>query len=243
MRHYPINSLMLWQVESSEVREGFRFYEFLKEYVERFAENNPSFNTLNHGQFHAVMDGQQRLTSLYLGLKGSYAVKKHRAWWPRANDPSILPPRKLHLNLAAPLDPETNDDQMLYDFQFLTADAVAKRPNDEANLWFEVGKILSFPTVETDDEIIDHVLEYLEAHRARENRSRAQDAPTALPRDSTRAEPHLLRRGEPRDRPCPRHLHSHQPGRHAPLVLRPTDVDHRRPTGTTRANGSTNSST
>ena len=30
-------------------------------------------------QFNAVMDGQQRLTSLYLGLKGTYAVKKHRA--------------------------------------------------------------------------------------------------------------------------------------------------------------------
>ena len=54
---------------------------------------------------------------------------------------------------------------MLYDFQFLTVDAVAKRPNDEANLWFEVGKILSFPSVETDDEVIDHVLDFSRVHR------------------------------------------------------------------------------
>ena len=33
MQHYPINSLMLWQVESAGVREGFRFYEFLTRYV------------------------------------------------------------------------------------------------------------------------------------------------------------------------------------------------------------------
>jgi uncharacterized protein with ParB-like and HNH nuclease domain len=108
------------------------------------------------------MDGQQRLTSFYIGLKGTFAVKKHRLWWPKAYDPAVLPPRKMYLNLAKPLDPETNDGQMLHDFQFLTADAIAKRPNDSENLWFEVGEILNFPTVETDDEILDHVLDYLE---------------------------------------------------------------------------------
>lgn len=162
MRHYPINSLMLWRVESAEVREGFRFYEFLTQYVERFAENNPTFDTKGHGQFHAVMDGQQRLTSLYIGLKGTYAVKKHRVWWPKAYDPGVLPPRKLNLNLAQPLDPESNDGQMVHDFAFLTKEALAKKPRDEDNLWFEVGEILDFPKVETDDEILDHVLDYLD---------------------------------------------------------------------------------
>lgn len=163
MQHYPVNSLMLWKVNSAEVRDGFRFYEFLTKYVERFAENNPDFDTKGHGEFHAVIDGQQRLTSLYIGLKGTYAVKKHRAWWPKAYDPAVLPPRTLYLNLAAPLDPERNDDQLVYDFQFLTAEGLAKKPTDSENLWFEVGRILQFPAVETNDEIVDHVLDYLES--------------------------------------------------------------------------------
>lgn len=162
MQHYPVNSLMLWKVDSAEVRDGFRFYEFLTKYVERFAENNLDFDTKGHGEFYAVIDGQQRLTSLYIGLKGTYGVKKHRAWWPKAYDPAVLPPRALYLNLAAPLDPERNDDQLIYDFQFLTADGLAKKPTDSENLWFEVGQILQFPTVETDDEIVDHVMDYLD---------------------------------------------------------------------------------
>jgi hypothetical protein len=162
MQHYPVNSLMLWKVESAEVREGFRFYEFLTRYVERFAENNPDFDTKGLGEFYAVIDGQQRLTSLYIGLKGTYAVKKYRLWWPKAYDPAVLPPRKLYLNLAAGLDPERNDDQLVYDFQFLTAAALAKKPADGENHWFEVGQILLFPVVETDDEIVDHVMDYLD---------------------------------------------------------------------------------
>lgn len=162
MQHYPVNSLMLWKVDSAEIREGFRFYEFLTKYIERFGENNPDFDTKGHGEFYAVIDGQQRLTSLYVGLKGTYAVKKPRIWWPKAYDPWILPPRKLYLNLASPLDPEHNDDQLIYNFQFLTDDDVARKPNDDENLWFEVGKILQFPKVETDDEIVDLVLDYLD---------------------------------------------------------------------------------
>ena len=162
MQHYPVNSLMLWKVDSAEVRDGFRFYEFLTKYVERFAENNPDFDTKGHGEFHAVIDGQQRLTSLYIGLKGTYAVKRFRLRWPKAYDPAVLPPRRLYLNLAAPLDPERNDDQLIYDFQFLSPEALAKKPADDENLWFEVGEILQFPTVETDDEIVDHVMDYLD---------------------------------------------------------------------------------
>ncbi|MBB2890649.1 GmrSD restriction endonuclease domain-containing protein [Flexivirga oryzae] len=161
MRHYPINSLMLWQVQSEEVREGFRFYSFLEKYVERFAENNPNFDTRGHGEFYAVMDGQQRLTSFYIGLKGTYAVKKPRLWWPKAYEPAVLPPRRLFLNLAKPLDPDLNDGQMLHDFRFLTVEEAGKKPSDEENLWFEVGRILGFPAVETDDEIVDHVLDHL----------------------------------------------------------------------------------
>jgi hypothetical protein len=170
MRHYPVNGLMLWQVESGEVREGFRFYEFLTKYVERFAENNPDFDTKGHGQFFAVIDGQQRLTSLYIGLKGTYSVKIHRMWWPKAYDPAILPPRKLYLNLAQELDPEGNEDQLHYDFQFLTAEAIARKPDNEENFWFEVGEILNFPKVETDDEITDHVLDYLSQKGREKNR-------------------------------------------------------------------------
>lgn len=30
LRNYPINSFMLWQVDSAEISRGFRFYTFLE---------------------------------------------------------------------------------------------------------------------------------------------------------------------------------------------------------------------
>jgi len=44
----------------------------------------------------AILDGQQRLTSLYLGLCGSYAYKEAKKRW---DNDSAFPARKLHLNL------------------------------------------------------------------------------------------------------------------------------------------------
>ena len=51
MQHYPVNSLMLWKVDSAEVRDGFRFYEFLTKYVERFADRVfAAYSTINRDE-------------------------------------------------------------------------------------------------------------------------------------------------------------------------------------------------
>jgi len=163
MRNYPINSFMLWEVESARVQEEFRFYSFLERYVERFHENNEHFDIKGHGTFFAVIDGQQRLTSLYIGLKGSYAYKTPRTWWPKANDPSVLPPRKLYLNLEAQLDPEQNENLLLHDFRFLTVTEVEEHRKQGAKGWFEVGKVLELAAIETADEVTDVAIEHLES--------------------------------------------------------------------------------
>ena len=75
MRGYPINTFMFWKVQNLDVKRSFRFYQFLERYCERFEENAQYFDTKGHGDFFAVIDGQQRLTSLYIGLKGTYADK------------------------------------------------------------------------------------------------------------------------------------------------------------------------
>lgn len=72
MRKYPINSLMLWQITSDEIKNNYRFYSFLRKYKQRFGEMNEYYNSMGRtDNFFAVIDGQQRLNSLYIGLKGS----------------------------------------------------------------------------------------------------------------------------------------------------------------------------
>jgi len=140
MRGYPINSFMFWDVKDDKVKNNFKFYEFIENYREFFKVNNPDKETAGVQDFYAVIDGQQRLTSLYIGLRGSYAYKMPRKWWYDTEE--NLPTRKLYLNLLAPIEQE-HDNQKLYDFSFLSKNDLSRYENlTNEYLWFEVKKIL-----------------------------------------------------------------------------------------------------
>jgi len=151
MRGYPINSFMLWEVKDDKVKNEFKFYQFLTDYRQFFKEDNPDIDTKGYKDFKAVIDGQQRLTSLYIGLKGSYADKLPRKWWEDKEE--NLPTRHLYLNLSNPLA-EENERQMIFDFQFLTKQDF-ERKSAENELWFKVNDILKFEKINDLDNFIE----------------------------------------------------------------------------------------
>lgn len=91
----------------------------------------------------AVLDGQQRLTSIYIGLTGSYAYRNPRKQW--KNDAAFLE-RRLYLNIVGPAKNDTDK----YEFSFLTE---GEAENDNEHYWFAVGNILNMP--ELGDVIIE----------------------------------------------------------------------------------------
>ncbi|TKJ32538.1 hypothetical protein CEE39_05295 [bacterium (candidate division B38) B3_B38] len=134
MRGYPIGSFLFWKVSKEKIKE-YQFYEFLREYHERDKRHNPKADISGENEITAILDGQQRLTALYIGLKGTYAYKLPYKRWDR-ND--AFPKRELYLNLLS----ESKDYDSKYDFRFLTKKEADK--NDENIFWFSVGKILDF---------------------------------------------------------------------------------------------------
>jgi hypothetical protein len=135
MRGYPVGSFLLWDVKP-ETAQSYTFYEFLTNYHER---DNPyaAKATVPTGRgTTAVLDGQQRLTSLNIALYGSYAEKKKYAWW---NSADAFPVKRLYLNLVD--DPEDEELGTRYDLQFLT-DREAAPAEGEPHKWFRVGAIL-----------------------------------------------------------------------------------------------------
>ncbi|HEX4772988.1 MAG TPA: DUF262 domain-containing protein [Bryobacteraceae bacterium] len=138
LQGYPFGSFLFWEIRDSDAKNQFRYYEFLREYRERFKTHNPEFNTQGHYDFDAVLDGQQRLTSLYIGLKGTYASKMPRVWW--EDSEHALPTRKLYLNVSKSAAESDDEDEpgRRFEFRLLTSTEVAKSPND----WFRVGEIL-----------------------------------------------------------------------------------------------------
>lgn len=157
MMDYPINTFLFWKVPKEKARE-FSFYEFLREYHQRTGKHNPKANISGSDDIIAILDGQQRMTSLYIGLKGSYAYKiSHKRW----DNPQAYPERKLYLNVLG----ESEDPDSTYDFRFLTDSEVKimnnqKDKNNNSNyFWYKVGDILDVKEeYEVNDILVDNKL-------------------------------------------------------------------------------------
>ena len=132
MCDYPIGTFLFWKISKDKICE-YDFYEFLKDYHEKDSTHNPKVNLNGSDGVTAVLDGQQRLTSLYIGLKGTYTYKLK---WKQKNSINAYPVRKLYLNLLS----EATEGDNKYDFRFLTEyEAVS----NEKAYWFPVGEILN----------------------------------------------------------------------------------------------------
>ena len=136
MRGYPINSFLFWQVNSDRIRD-FQFYDFIRDYTEYKATHSNKATILQGNDITCILDGQQRLTALYIGLLGSYAYKIPRKRW---DNPEAFLKRRLYLNVLSPS--KESERELKYDLKFLTKQE-AKSPKD-GEKWFEVAKILNF---------------------------------------------------------------------------------------------------
>lgn len=136
LQGYPIGSFLFWEVHDDEAKQQYKYYEFLTKFRERYFTHNLEFNTRGHSDFEAVLDGQQRLTAIYIGLTGTYAYKKPRVWW--EDNEYALPTRKLHLNITEPAPAIDNERGLKYEFKFLTQEEYAAK----SEKWFAVSRIL-----------------------------------------------------------------------------------------------------
>ncbi len=140
MRGYPIGSFLFWNIKSENVK-NYQFYGFLSKYHSRDCRHNPKLNPSGNNTITAILDGQQRLTSIYIGLYGSYTEKKKNV---KVTNPNAFPEKQLYLNLLSDnsIDIENNEiTDMLYDFKFLIEHDI-DIINDTNKIWFKVGNIL-----------------------------------------------------------------------------------------------------
>lgn len=156
MRGYPINSFLFWQVEEKN-KHRFKFYRFINTFRQRYDTHNPEARMDGIRDFLAVLDGQQRLTSLFLGLTGTYSYKRYRARWEESEH--SFPTRKLFLNVSRPSD----KPDMEYHFRFLIdrdtplEDGTPFHRTTDGELYFLAGRILDFPDDGDLDELLDRM--------------------------------------------------------------------------------------
>ncbi|WP_318458684.1 DUF262 domain-containing protein [Photobacterium leiognathi] len=131
MRDYPISTFLFWKVDKNKIKD-FQFYEFLNKYHEKDNRHNRKAEPSNEEDIIALLDGQQRMTSMYVALTGSYSKKMP---YYRKNSSYAYPEKKLYLNLLKPSD----ELEAEYDFRFLTE---SEAEPSEGYYWFECGHIL-----------------------------------------------------------------------------------------------------
>ncbi len=150
LRDYPIGSFLFWQVPERQSGE-WRFYRFLTNYHEANDYLNDPAQMASNREITAVLDGQQRLTSLVLGLVGTYASKLPNK---RRSNLSAYPVRSLHIDLMRPAD-ETEPDRT-YALRFMTPEKAAE---DEDRHW------VSFPELFAKVKDVPDVLGYMAGSR------------------------------------------------------------------------------
>ncbi len=161
LRGYPIGSFLFWKLQKEDIAKSdeqdsdklnFQLYKFIENYDERKPHNEKMrIEQITRDDLSIVLDGQQRLTSLYIGLKGTRTLKKKNA---KINNPNAYEEKRLYLNLK--YQPNMDNPEDNYQFEFY-----AKAPaNDENHFWFKVGDIL---------ELESGVLNYASEHRLEKN--------------------------------------------------------------------------
>jgi uncharacterized protein with ParB-like and HNH nuclease domain len=134
MSDFPIGSFLYWRLEQKN-KDEWPVYEFIRDFDSEDPHNSPANMAGITKDITLVLDGQQRITSLYIGLKGSYRYFYYR--WRKT---------QLYLNLLKPPIPnEDNPEELTYDFAFRES---AEPDGDKPQLWYLVGKILDFEDAE-----------------------------------------------------------------------------------------------
>ncbi|MBU2874289.1 DUF262 domain-containing protein [Marinobacter salexigens] len=144
LQGYPFGTFLFWRIQP-ENRGKYQFYDFVTDYHQRDNPHCPPLKDLPERELVAVLDGQQRITALNIGLHGSYSQKIHGKWWSSSD---AFPLKRLYINLLGQPEEETGSN---YQFEFLT-DKQAGARGDGA-YWFRIGRILE----EDRDELVDEL--------------------------------------------------------------------------------------
>lgn len=140
MQGFPFGTFLYWKV-APENSDKFNFYGFVLDYHERDNRHCPPLPAMPNTALTAVLDGQQRLTALNVGLQGSMTWKLPRLWW---NNPEAFPKRHLYLDLLWNAG-DDEDEGTGYRFSFRRENEAIQRTGpagDGSECWFRVSDVL-----------------------------------------------------------------------------------------------------
>ncbi len=141
---YPISSFLFWKIRE-EKKKDWTSYEFIKDFDQERPHNKEANLDGVNQDVYLVLDGQQRITSINIALRGTYRFF-YRRW--RTT--------KLYLNLLWDKG-DDNPEEMTYQFLFKEDEQPLSRTN-YPQLWYHVGDILNYDDAEDAKDSIENKL-------------------------------------------------------------------------------------
>ncbi len=170
MKRYPISSFLFWAV-APENKPNWQVYKFAEQF--RFGETHTELAETDGRKVTLVLDGQQRLTSLLLGLRGTLSIKaKHKRW----DDSGAWQRRRLYLDLLVEPSVERSDSGENADIETPYGFHLFDTPprGSEGQLWMKVGDILNCTNAESFAVFADSLVARLDGPHAAQLRVRAR---------------------------------------------------------------------
>ncbi|MCP4618889.1 MAG: DUF262 domain-containing protein [Bradyrhizobium sp.] len=168
LKGYPISSFLFWEIKP-EHRSDWEIYKFIENF--RFGDTHNEMAAPDGREVVLVLDGQQRLTSLLIGLRGTFTI---RSKYKRRNNPDAWSKQRLYIDLLKdPMIDAENDSEDLgitYGLQF----AEREPTSDPDHLWIKVGSILDCTSDDALDRLADEVLARLPTDTPRSMRRVAE---------------------------------------------------------------------
>ncbi len=143
LRDYPISTFLFWKLKGNYIeKEEIKKLKF----VSRSDKDNALDTSINpEKEYLLVLDGQQRITTFYLVLKGNYIIRNNEY--------------DLYFNILSGLE-ENEDDGILYEFNFYNKNKgeefVEKNKNGNVEkAWYRVKNIYSIKDIEDVSDIVN----------------------------------------------------------------------------------------
>lgn len=170
LKGYPISSFLFWEIRP-ERRSDWEIYKFIENF--KFGDTHNEMAEPDGREVVLVLDGQQRLTSLLVGLRGTFTVKsKYR----RRNNPDAWSTQRLYIDLLKDpaFDAEDDDDREDLGITYGLRFAEEEPKSDADHLWMKVGRILDCTSDNALDQLADEMLARLPADTPRSMRRVAE---------------------------------------------------------------------
>ncbi|VVQ05867.1 hypothetical protein PS910_04301 [Pseudomonas fluorescens] len=153
LKGYPISSFLFWDIEADQTAH-LDIYKFVEDF--KYGDFHNETASVNDQPVTLVLDGQQRLTSLLIGLRGSYKVKlKNKRW----DNPSAWVRQNLYLDLMRDAADEASETDISFGLEFFASKPAA----DPTACWFAVSTIMQFNDKDQFDAYLEKLLDELEA--------------------------------------------------------------------------------